>query len=219
MKYGSNWVPPAKLDCRFFVVYLTVSFLWDRTIIFYHMSQASPVMNAFCNCPLNPVFQGPMDVTAWLRNMQKTAAETMSKTATPAITIKYFHVFPEVPPLECCWFVGVAEKLPGDWIDSSSGFEPLESAGEGSGADGGGSFLFLFGTAGKAPLLLVVGRSMICPEDDPSPAGAAARLLECSSSLRRANLTSFCAMWTFCGSEAPALCKKQIMLWFRSIIF
>ena len=161
-------------------------------------------MNAFCNCPLNPVFQGPMVATAWLRNMQKIAAARMSKTATPAEIMIYFHVFPEVPLLEGFW-LSVFPGEPGEWTGCLLEFELLGWAGEGCGAGGGDFFFFSFGTAGKAPLLRIVGRAMIGPEgDDPSLAGAAARLLDCSSSLRRAKLTSFWAIWTMCGSDEPA---------------
>lgn len=85
-------------------------------------------------------------------------------------------------------------KPVGVWIDWSSDFELLWTEGsavEACGAGGECCFFFPFGTAGKAPLLLVIGRAKICPEGDQSLAGAAARLLDCSSSLRRVTLTSF----------------------------
>lgn len=60
----------------------------------------SPVTNAFCNCPLSPVVQGPIVVTPLLRHMQSMTAATMSKSATPGTTKTYFHIFPELPSTE-----------------------------------------------------------------------------------------------------------------------
>jgi hypothetical protein len=50
----------------------------------------------------------------------------------------------------------------------------------------------------------VVGRAIIGWEEDPPPAGAAWRLLDCSSSLRR---TKLARISTFCSGD-PAQCKR-----------
>lgn len=60
--------------------------------------------------------------------------------------------------------------------------------GDGTGT-GGGSFLF--GIAGNDPLLLLLGRAMIGSDGKLMLAGAAARLLDCSTSIRRALFVRF----------------------------
>lgn len=61
----------------------------------------SPVTNAFCNCPLRPVFRGPMVVTR-LRQVNSKPPTTMRKTPSIGIIRTYIHVSLEVPLLGGC---------------------------------------------------------------------------------------------------------------------
>ena len=120
----------------------------------------------------------------------------MTKTATTAITIMYFHKFPEALLAEDCWSFSFPEEALEDW-------PCFEVSCEGSGTGAGDWFCFLsFGTAEKAPLLKVVGREMIWM-GGPPVMGAAARLLDWSSSLRPAELTRFGMFSTISVSEEP----------------
>jgi hypothetical protein len=55
----------------------------------------------------------------------------------------------------------------------------------------------------------VVGIATIGWEEDPPLAGAAWRLLDCSSSLRRSKLTTISTFWTVPCSDDPAQCKRH----------
>jgi len=159
----------------------------------------SPVTNAFCNCPLRPVFQGPMVVTPCFRHLKSKPATKMIKTPTIGMIRKYIHVFPEVPLVGDCSLNGFSAE----WVEALA---PIVGglAGESNGTGDWGWCFFAFGIAGKAPLLRVVGRAIIGWEEDPPPAGAAWRLLDCSSSLRR---TKLARISTFCSGD-PAQCKR-----------
>lgn len=106
----------------------------------------------------------------------KAKATTDTKTALK-IPIIYFHVFPECQPASLLVFQ-----------DSPTGFDLFigcsfvgASAGEGIG--GRECFFFSFGTARNDPLLLVLGRTIICIAGEAPLAEAVARLLDCSASL------------------------------------
>lgn len=106
--------------------------------------------------------------------MKTMAIRTMSKISTLKEIMMYFHIFPF-----------------DFWEDCPLGFEfscdgGSRDGGCGAGAGGGEFFFLSFGTAGKEPLLRVVGRAMICPVGTVPVTGAAGRLLACASSLRRA---------------------------------
>lgn len=143
-----------------------------------------PVTNAFCNCPLNPVFQGRMFFTARLRQTKHMNVTSNAKKTATNIPTMYFHSSPEYLLLA---FWGWATEW---WCLGGAG------AGECKGS------FFSFGTAGNDPLLLVLGRTIIGSAAEAPVAGAAARLLDCSASLRRTVLSRLC------DSEEPAVLKS-----------
>lgn len=114
-----------------------------------------PVMNAFCSCPLSPVFQGLMLFAPCLLQMKSTATKRVRKKAKLGITETYFQFIPEEPP----------EGFPFGTLG-----EPFDAAG------------YRFTTAGKDPLLRVTGA--VSSGVAPIP-GAARRFLDSSRSLRR----------------------------------
>lgn len=58
----------------------------------------SPVINAFCSWPLNPVFHGPMLATPRFRQKMNMKAKMTSKTATlGTIIMIYLRASPESP--------------------------------------------------------------------------------------------------------------------------
>lgn len=82
-------------------------------------------------------------------------------------------------------------------------------------AAGGGEgycFFLAFGTAGKAPLLLEVGRAMIGSVSGTTLAGGAKRLLDSSRSLRRATLTRLWIFWMIRVSYEVASLKHHVNL-------
>lgn len=101
-----------------------------------------------------------------MKNKAKATTETKTVLKIPVI---YFHIFPECPLVLLLISLDPPTRL--------------GSVGDGTG--GRGSFFLSFGTAGNDPLLLVLGRAIICLEREAPLAGAAARLLDCSASFRR----------------------------------
>lgn len=57
-----------------------------------------PVTNAFCNCPLNPVFQGLSFWAALLLHMTMMATTKISRKTALAIPTIYFHEFLDFSP-------------------------------------------------------------------------------------------------------------------------
>lgn len=155
---------------------------------FYSFTEIIPVINAFCNCPLIPVFQGFITFAARFRQMQSMITTRMTKTATPVIIMIYFHNFPDAPLGEFCWLA---------WFTCG------ETEGEGNGAGDWFCFLLVSGTAGKAPLLWAIGIELISIAGPPLKCSAA-RLLDWSSNLRRAESTTF---WTNSDSSEPTWWK------------
>lgn len=115
----------------------------------------------------------------------------MTKAATPEITIIYFQSFPGAPLAEFGWLV---------WLSCG------KSVGECSGAANWFCFLLASGTAGKDPLLMEIGIRLICIAGSPLK-GAAARLLDWSSNLRRAELIRFDKFGSISDSSEPTWCK------------
>lgn len=125
-------------------------------------------MKAFCNCPLNPVFQGPIVLVALLLQMINMAEARMTEnnpTDNPTIRFRGFPDFPAaglVVSVALCSWLGVGVGI------------------------GAGDSFFLFGFAGNEPLLLL-GRVSVGPGWVGATilGGMAARLLDCSTSTRR----------------------------------
>lgn len=159
-------------------------------------------MNAFCNCPLNPVFQGPMVVTPRLRHIQKIIVAKITDKDTPPIMITYFQKFLELS----VWFCSV--------VSGSEKFdEVFRRWGWGRGAGiGVVPCLCFFGTAGKVPLLLELVTVLIESEEgNELLTGAAARLLDSSRSLRRWVLTIFCALSSTSSRTEPVQIQDSIV--------
>lgn len=163
-----------------------------------------PVIKAFCNCPLNPVFHGLITFTARLFHKKHMATTIMTNKSTLNVITMIFQV-----PEESC----LAE---GCWLFSFPGEAGVDS-GAGGGSCAGDWFLFLlaFDTAGKAPLLRVVGRLMICLVG-PTLTGAAARLLDWSSNFRRSKLPS--TFWAITDSSEHTWCKPYLYSQSKSYI-
>lgn len=152
-----------------------------------------PVTNAFCSCALSPVFHGSMVSGLGQERQMKNKAKATTDTKTALkIPMIYFHIFPEGPLV-----LLLVSLDPPTWFGLVGG-----SVGDGSG--GRVIFFLSFGTAGNDPLLLVLGREIICLEREAPLAGAAARLLDCSASLRR----TISYWFRMCGSEEPADVKN-----------
>lgn len=164
---------------------------------FYSFTEIIPVINAFCNCPLIPVFQGFITFAARFRQMQSMITTRMTKTATPVIIMIYFHNFPDAPLGEFCWLA---------WFTCG------ETEGEGNGAGDWFCFLLVSGTAGKAPLLWVIGTELISIVGPPLK-GAAARLLDWSNNLRRTELIIFGTFWPNSDSSWPKSDSSEPTWW------
>lgn len=152
----------------------------------------SPVTNAFCSCPLIPVFRGPMVTAALLRHTQIRNATMINKRAAPVTISTYLQMCSkdDARLLDDC-----AEIVDG---------EPVASAlGDGDGTCAEDLFVLFRGTAGTVPLLCV-NWGPAAPGGGPFGAGAAARLrlLKSWISLRCRKLTS---AWDSLVHEAPAL--------------
>lgn len=128
-----------------------------------------------------------MFFTARVRQTKhKTVTTNAKKTATDIPTI-YFHLSPACPPAFLFVFSG--------WATAWWGVEGAE--------EGRGSF-FSFGTAGNEPLLLVLGRAIMGSAAEMPLAEGAARLLDCSASLRRTMSSRF-LVWDL---EEPAVLES-----------
>lgn len=166
----------------------------------------SPVINAFCNWPLNPVFHGPMVATPCFRQKMNMEAKMMSKTATLGTIMMIYLCASSESPLG-------GESVVVVWEDSLLGLDEFWEWGlarEGGGASGALDCLFFpFVTAGKDPLLRVIGTVVISEGRDPTSTGAAARLLDCSSNLRR-DENPFCVFRTIFGSAMSIQIIREI---------
>lgn len=162
-----------------------------------------PVTNAFCNCPLNPVFQGPMDLAALLLQMQMIAIIMMSKRSPKKMATIYFQLSRDFPESG----TGISAS---PW--SGPGPVPLSCCG-GDVVEDGATFP---GTAGNDPLLLLLGWAITLPNGAPPLAGAAARLFDPSSNLRRVGLGGLSRVWIMCGLGEPAKAWSMNPKWVQN---
>lgn len=163
-------------------------------------AETIPVTNAFCNCPLNPDFQGLMSFTARVRQTQNMMVATITTKIATNTPIIYFPLSPEC---SSSFFVPLA--LPTAWWGG-------DSAGEREG------FFFSLGIAGNEPLLLVLGTAIMVSSGEGPLTRAATKLTDSPASLRRTVLTRV----VICGSIAPAECENSTsvkFLNFQSLLF
>lgn len=71
----------------------------ETGFFFLSKRRSIPVTKAFCNCPLNPVFQGPIVFAALLLQRMHMAEATTIKIIKIENPIISFHECPDFPPL------------------------------------------------------------------------------------------------------------------------
>lgn len=69
-----------------------------RNSSIYSLIRKLPVIKAFCNCPLNPVFHGLIAFTARLFHRQNMITKILTNKSTPNIITMYFQTFPLLVP-------------------------------------------------------------------------------------------------------------------------
>lgn len=160
--------------------------------------QSIPVTKAFCSWPLNPVFQGTIVLTVLLLEMINMITRRMRRKITAETAIISIREWPESP----------------EGRDVSGGLSSWRKGGEGIGG------VDTFGAAGNDPLLLL-GRVTAGSNGGRTAVlgGRATRLLDCSTSMRRALFTSSFVFWTMCCSGGSRKCKSQIKLDMKLIFF